>query len=152
MPEPSLLETYERIAMSPAVWRVDDAAPDAEALAWRPATLHDAVSRPGTALRQLEQIKQFAKGRCLLDREAPANERTAYLAIYLAAIAAALRWHAVAITRLPMVHLASALVWASRQAWLPDTTRRLCDPKRLIDALSISLARGQRNNDKSNKP
>lgn len=138
MPELSLLLAYQRIAMSPLARR--EAPPtDDQGRSWEPDTLHDAVIQPATALRGLEDVKAYAKGRYLLDKKATENDRSAYLAVYISAIAAALRWHATSITNLPLIQLVSALVWASRQDWLPTENRELCDPKRLIDALTANM-------------
>lgn len=143
MPQTPLHQMYQQIAMSPLARReLDGSAIPAESAGF--VTLHDAILARASGLHALEEVKDYAKGRYLLDKQASAEQRTVYLAVYLAAIAAALRWHATSITRLPVVQLAAALVWASRQDWLPDPIRRLCDPKRLIDVLTRNMARNAR--------
>ncbi|MGB0768216.1 MAG: hypothetical protein ACPGYV_10950 [Phycisphaeraceae bacterium] len=138
----TLETTYQRIAMAAPAWRREDGPAGRGDNADRP-TLHEAVTAQTTDLRGLEDVKAYAKGHYLLNKDLGPDDRTAYLAIYLTAIAAALRWHATSITSLPVVPLASALVWASNQPWLPVESRRLCDPKRLIDALIHKMTEPQ---------
>ena len=134
MPHQDRAAVYRRIAMSPVPVRKNTLLPG-----WGEDfcihSLHRSVTRPSTPLQTLCAVKAYAKGRFLLDHEADEDERGVYLAVYLTAIAGALRWHNELITTMPASSLASSLKWAARQGWLPPAARKLCDPLRLLEAV-----------------
>lgn len=141
----SISAVYKRIAMSSVDWRERHPHHVSPAIA-PPRTLHEAVLEDDADLHALEEVKTFAKGHYLLDKNASDEERKAYFAIYISAIASALRWHAISITHLPIVPLVSALLWVTRQDWLPAAIRQLCNPRQLLDALEVKVQHTMRPN------
>jgi hypothetical protein len=85
----------------------------------------DLLTDPATDLETLRRIKRFAK---TLAGDAPHNPRRgAAIAVYYAAIAAALVRHRTAISRHPRATQADAFASLMEKPWVPDNLARLFD-------------------------
>lgn len=85
---------------------------------------------PATDLATLQTLKDY--GKAMVRRSASEAERAAGTAVYYAAIAAAVVFHATRITRHSYPHLAEGLVKLDAKPWLPQDLRDLFAKARAI--------------------